>query len=919
MKTIMTNRKSNILVVDDTPASLKLLSDLLKAEGYEVRSAINGELAIESAIRNPPELMLLDILMPVMGGFEVCRRLKAHPATCQVPVIFVSALSETDEKVQGFALGAVDFVTKPYQRDELLARVRTHLEIVNLRDHLEELVEERNSELRKSQEMLQASLQDSMLANTHLRTLVQTIPDLIWLKDPDGVYLACNRQFERLYGALEADIIGKTDYDFVTQELADFFRRNDHRAASANKVCANEEWLIFADNGYRGLFETLKSPMLDQNGKLIGVLGIARDISERKLAEAKIQRHMHLYAALSQGNKIIAHCTDEAELFLRICRAAVELGGMKMAWIGLIDSAQAKIRPVASFGKGAEILERLEISLDPDSPFGNSPTSMAIRQESPVWCQDFMNDPFTAPWREEGARAGWAASASLPLRRNGVVTGAFILYADEINAFDDAARDLLIEMSMDINLALDNFSRALAQKQAEAEIERLAFYDPLTNLPNRRLLYDRLKQAIANNARSGNHVAALFIDLDNFKTLNDTRGHTIGDLLLIEVACRLETCLREGDTVARLGGDEFVVILNGLDEDPTHAASQAKTVGNKILSTASQPYQLSGYQHHCSASMGIGLFRHAETTTEEILKCIDTALYQAKRGGRNSLSFYDPAMQATLEIRAALENDLRQALEENQFQLYYQMQVNQIGQILGAEVLIRWLHPQRGLVSPLEFIELAEETGQILPIGKWVIETACAQLKTWENQHRFANLQLAVNVSAPQFHQNDFVEHIRHTLQHYRLNPERLKLELTESLVLDDIEDTITKMQQLREIGVRFSMDDFGTGYSSLYYLTKLPIDQLKIDQSFVQNIGITQNDGVIVQTIIGMANNLSIESLAEGVETEEQRAFLEQHGCNFYQGYLFSRPLPLNQFEERFIAANTEQSAASDASAGIN
>jgi diguanylate cyclase (GGDEF)-like protein/PAS domain S-box-containing protein len=896
--------KSKILVVDDTVASLKLLSDLLKAEGYEVRSAISGELAIESATGNPPDLVLLDIMMPGMDGFEVCRRLKAHADTQRAPVIFVSALSDTYDKVQGFNLGAVDFVTKPYQREELLARVRTHLEIDRLRNHLEEMVEERSRLLKESEKNLRASLNDFVLTHTQLRTLLHTIPDLVWLKDPEGVFLTCNRQFERLYGAKEADIVGKTDYDFVDREQADSFRANDLKAVLAGKVCANEEWVLFAENGYRGLFETLKTPMLDQTGKLIGVMGIARDITERKAAEAKLQRHMHLYAALSQCNKAIVHCADEAELFLEICRVAVEFGGMKMAWVGLFAPDNKTIMPVASFGEGAEELQTIDMSMDTCSEFGHSPTSVAIREQRPYWCQDFVNDPLTVPWRKQGVRAGWAASASLPLRRNGNVTGAFVLYANEVNAFDDAARNLLVEMSMDINFALENFSRALAQKQAEAEIERLAFYDPLTNLPNRRLLYDRLHQAIAANARHANHGAALFIDLDNFKTLNDTKGHNIGDLLLIEVAHRLQDCVREGDTVARLGGDEFIVVLNGLNGEPSQASAQTRMVGNKILAAISQPYWLQQFEYHCSASMGVSLFHDQDRTVEELLKYTDTALYQAKRNGRNSLLFYDPGMQAALELRAALESDLRCAVETKQFVLYYQMQVNHTGQILGAEVLIRWLHPQRGLVSPLEFIPLAEETGLILPIGTWVLETACAQLKSWENQPQLADLQLAVNVSAPQFHQADFVEQVRQTLRRHRLKPSRLKLELTESLVLDDIDDTIVKMQQLREVGVRFSLDDFGTGYSSLYYLTKLPIDQLKIDQSFVHNIGVTQSDAVIVQTIIGMANNLTIESIAEGVETEEQRAFLEQHGCQLYQGYLFSKPLPQDAFERQLVNA---------------
>lgn len=891
-------KKGKILVVDDTLASLKLLSDILKAEGYEVRSAICGELAVESAINNPPELVLLDITMSGMDGFEACLRLKAHPDTQNVPVIFVSALSDTDEKVKGFGLGAVDFVTKPYQREELLARVATHLEINRLRNHLEEMVEERSSELMESERRLRASLEDFITTHTHLRTLLNTIPDLVCLKDPEGLFLACNRQFEHLLGIQETDIVGKTDYDFFPKELADFFRRNDRKAIIAGKVCANEEWLTFVENGYHGLFETLKMPMIDQAGKLIGVLGIARDITERKATEAKIQRHMQLYSALSSCNKAIVHSTSQEELFLQVCRAAVQLGGMKMAWVGFVDPGSRRVLPAACFGEGIEVLQTVEISLDIDSPFGSGPTSVAIRTEEPYWCQDFINDPITIPWHDQIAHTGLGASASLPLYQNGVVIGAFILHANETNAFDYAARDLLGEMSREISFALDNFSRETARKQAEQEVERLAFYDPLTNLPNRRLLYDHLQQSLAISGRNLNHGAVLFIDIDNFKILNDTKGHNIGDLLLIEVAKRLQACLREVDTVARLSGDEFVVILNELSEVSLQAASQTEAIGNKILAAINQPYALKEYEYHCTASMGICLFKNHENTVDELLKYTDMSMYQAKRAGRNSVRFFDPAMQATLEIRALLEWDLRCALTENQFILYYQMQICQVGRIFGAEALIRWRHPGRGLVLPNEFIPLAEETGLILPIGNWVLEAACGQLKEWETNPDFLDLQLAINVSPAQFHQPDFVEQVRESLYRHQLEPGRLKLELTESLMLDDIEDTIVKMHQLREVGVRFAMDDFGTGYASLYYLAKLPIDQLKIDQSFVRNIGVKESDAIIVQTIIGVATNLGIECVAEGVESEDQRVFLEQHGCNLFQGNLFSRPVPLDEFE---------------------
>jgi diguanylate cyclase (GGDEF)-like protein/PAS domain S-box-containing protein len=436
------------------------------------------------------------------------------------------------------------------------------------------------------------------------------------------------------------------------------------------------------------------------------------------------------------------------------------------------------------------------------------------------------------------------------------------------------------------------------RKQAENEIHHLAYYDTLSQLPNRRLLLDRLRQAVATGARNRSGGALLFIDLDNFKTLNDTKGHGIGDLLLIEAARRLLACVREGDTVARFGGDEFVLLLEGLSEEPAVAAVQARGVGEKVLDVLSRPYILEGNEFHSSSSMGITLFINYRQELDELLKQADTAMYEAKKSGRNTLRFFDPAMQEELEVRAQLEGGLREALRKQQFRLYYQMQVDHGGRIIGAEVLLRWIHPERGLVSPLQFIPLAEETGLIIPIGQWVLEQACLQLKTWEADPHTRELQLAVNVSERQFRQQDFVEQVQGILDRTGIDPSRLKLELTESIVLDDVADTIAKMQALRQLGVSFSMDDFGTGYSSLAYLTQLPLNQLKIDKSFVQHIGSKASDATIIQTIIGMAENLGMEVIAEGVETEEQRDFLEANGCMLYQGYLFGKPVPREEFD---------------------
>lgn len=437
------------------------------------------------------------------------------------------------------------------------------------------------------------------------------------------------------------------------------------------------------------------------------------------------------------------------------------------------------------------------------------------------------------------------------------------------------------------------------RNEAAKAIEHLAFYDLVTQLPNRRLLQDRLQQAMAVCARVKRTGALLFIDLDNFKLLNDTCGHDVGDRLLVEVARRLHTCVREGDTISRLGGDEFVVMLKDLSGSPAEAAMQAKAIGEKMLAVLSQPYLMDDRVHHSTSSIGATLFADCENSVEELLKQADIAMYQAKAAGRNALRFFDPAMQATLAARAEMEVALRLGIHTHQFVLHYQAQLDGARNIIGAEALLRWQHPKFGMVLPSAFIPLAEEAGLILPIGQWVLEEACALLSAWSLDPRRRDMYLAINVSARQFRQEDFVERVQQALADSGAPVTRLKLELTESLVLDDVEDSIAKMRALKDIGVGFSMDDFGTGYSSLSYLTRLPLDQIKIDKSFIHNLPDNLNDAVVVQSIITLARSLGISVVAEGVESEAQRVFLEQHGCPTYQGYLFSEPVPLADFEK--------------------
>lgn len=588
------------------------------------------------------------------------------------------------------------------------------------------------------------------------------------------------------------------------------------------------------------------APSLDATGAIAGGIGIVRDITKNKLAEEMLRIN-----AIAFETQLAMIVTTPNFIILRVNRAFTQLTGY---------SAQEVI--------------------------GKTPRMLRSGRHDKAFFQGIRKTlKQTGNWQGEI----WNR------RKNGMIDAEWVTISAVTNPDGK------------ITHYVGTFSDITENKDAVAEIHRLAYYDPLTHLPNRRLLQDRLSQELAASIRNSLHGAILFLDLDNFKSLNDTRGHDAGDQLLVEVARRLRAEIREGDVVGRLGGDEFVVLLENLSAEADEAAIFAKQVGEKLLATLARPYIFDGYEFHCTTSIGIRLFREHETV-EELLRHADLAMYQAKMAGRNTLRFFDPAMQTIVTARVDMEKDLRNALEQNQFRLYFQSQVARNGKIVGAEALLCWQHPERGLVLPEEFINLAEKTSLILPIGQWVLESACTQLKIWQGDTCTKHLQLAVNVSAREFRQMDFVAQVRQSLSKNEVNPDLLKLELTESLVLDNISATIAKMHELKEIGVRFSLDDFGTGYSSFSYLTQLPFDQLKIDRSFVRNISTKSRDGIIIQTIIGMARNLGIEVVAEGVETETQYAFLEQYGCPVYQGYLFSRPVSIKKFEQ-LVKFNCQQS----------
>ncbi|MBZ2206861.1 putative bifunctional diguanylate cyclase/phosphodiesterase [Massilia soli] len=464
-----------------------------------------------------------------------------------------------------------------------------------------------------------------------------------------------------------------------------------------------------------------------------------------------------------------------------------------------------------------------------------------------------------------------------------------------VNAFPELHSDGTLKQ------VVIQFDDITPRKHAEQEIHQLAFYDALTGLPNRRMLMDRLNEALAATARSQQYGTVLFIDMDNFKAINDVLGHAVGDLLLVEAAARVGHCLREADMVARLGGDEFVVLVASVPGDSGMASQRIALIAEKIRASLSAPYHLKGHERHSSPSIGVAMFVGSDQgSADVVLRQADMAMYRAKDAGRNTFRFFSAAMQLAVESRAALEADLRLAIGSQQLALHYQVQVDDSQRPIGAEALLRWHHPSRGTVSPLQFIPIAEESSLILDIGNWVLDVACAQLARWQRMPAMRHLTLAVNVSARQFRQADFVDMLSAIIARHPCDVSRLKLELTESMVLSDVAEVVHKMDSLRALGLSLSMDDFGTGYSSLSYLKKLPLAQIKIDQSFVRDITTDATDAVMVKTIIDLARNFRLEVIAEGVETQEQLEFLRGHGCMIYQGYLFGKPVPLDEFESR-------------------
>jgi len=663
-----------------------------------------------------------------------------------------------------------------------------------------------------------------------LRGIINSTPDLIFCKDPEGLYLRCNEAFEHFFDAPESEIKGKTDYDFVPPEMAEFFRNKDKSMLKTNSPQINEEAVIYPD-GSEILLETLKTPLKNAAGNTLGILGISRNITQQRQSEDRLRITGQVFDSSNEGIFV----TDLDNNIIEINHAFSKITGYCK-----------------------------------DEVIGKSPRLLSSGLQS----ADF----YKQLWQAVNTGGSWSGEI-LNRRKNGETYHQSLSISTIKNEQGEIQKHIAV--MADIN----------ESKKAQEHIQFLAQHDVLTGLPNRALLTDRLQQAILTAERNSLHVAILYLDLDRFKFVNDSLGHDTGDALLIEVANRLTTKVREEDTVARTGGDEFTILL--LSSDAQGAAHVAKN----LIDSISEPFKINDHELYVTLSVGISLYPENGDNGQTLRQKADTAMYRAKNSGRGQYQFFTEEMQTEMLRRIELENALRFALERNQFALVYQPQVDiSTSKIIGCEALIRWKHSEKGYISPVDFIPIAEETGLINTVGDWVLSTATQQLKQWISRG-YPDFVMAVNISGVQFSDPKLVTNIENHLKRHDIPAHNLEIEITESIAMKDIELTLKQLNEISTLGVLISLDDFGTGYSSLSYLKKFPINKLKIDQSFIFDMLKDKDSESIVDTVISLAKSLGLESIAEGVETKEHMDSLKSKGCNQIQGYYFSKPIPAEQF----------------------
>lgn len=665
-------------------------------------------------------------------------------------------------------------------------------------------------------------------------------------------------------------------------------------AGNLNAFVQVEGRILRADGEVRWMLVRYKIER-DKHGIVTRLVGANQDITERKHAEQNQSRLNRALKLLSDCNMALVHATMESDLLSEICRLVVEKGGYRMAWVGYAEhDVERSVLSVAQYGDDQDYLGSVGVSWD-DTERGQGPTGTAIRTGRTEVNQDCRTNLPLTPWREAALERGYLSSIALPLISKKRVLGAITLYSTDAGVFIPEEVKLLEELASDLAYGIETLRTRVKHEEAERKLEYLAHHDILTGLPNRLLLRDRFEQSAAQADRDHSEVAVLFLDLDDFKQVNDTLGHNYGDQLLVHVVERLRGCLRETDTISRQGGDEFVVLLPHL-----HDLAIVGRIAQSIIDAFDEPFEIESFSINATFSIGLSLYPDDSREFDSLLKHADTALYQAKESGRNTYRFFSEKMHLDAQEQLHLQGQLRNAVRNQEFLLHYQPQID-IGSadIVGVEALVRWLHPELGLIPPGKFIPLAERGGLVIPMGEWVLNEACRQAQAWREQgHRMV---MAVNLSALQFKRGNLLETVANALEQSGLPADQLELELTESILLQDVDVVIKTLRSLKEMGVKLSIDDFGTGYSSLSYLKRLAVDKLKIDQSFVRDLAEGSDSEAIVRAIIQLGHTLQLKVIAEGVETAAQLAFLRDYGCDEVQGYYYSRPVVAAEFIKLF------------------
>ena len=861
------SRQLKILFLEDVSADAKLESRELRRGGVDcVTQRVETKEAFVRALDEfEPDVILSDFSLPTFDGLsalDIARELR--PDT---PFIFVSGTIGEERAIEALKRGATDYILKTNLR-RLAPAMRRAMQDV----------EERAARRRAEQEVAEQ--------REFYRRVIDLDRNLIFAKDREGRFTLANQALADFYGCSVDYPLGRTTADINPDlERAEHIRKSDLEVLNTlREVFIPEEQITDMAGGVRW-HQVVKRPLISADGKANMVLGVATDITERKNQELRISRLNRILAVLSGINSAIVRMRNRQELFEEACRIAVEHGNFGLAWIGLFDPATLDVTPVAWAGLGTDELKRSESTARADVPLGQGLVGRAIRERKPVFDNDIsIKTGVGGKRRQEALRLGYRSLIVLPLFAEDAVTGILALFAKEPDFFTEEELKLLIELAGDISFALEYIAK-------EEKLNYLAYYDPLTGLPNRTLFDDRMTQCLRAASHDQTLIALVLVDLERFRIINDTMGRHTGDALIKLIGKRLQSAFFDRDSLARVNGNIFAVLLTEIEDE----SDIARIFEEKIIGRLKQPFTLAGQELRVSAKAGMALFPSDATEPDALFSSAEAALRQAKASNDRYL-FYARKMNAQVAERLKLENKLRRAVERQEFVVFYQPKVDLLTEhVTGLEALIRWNDPDTGLVLPSLFIPLLEETSMITEVGAWALKRAVSEHAAWLATG-LRPPRISVNVSPLQLKRKDFVAMVQQAIAAAGNPDHGLDLEITESVMMEDIDSNIVKLKAVRELGVGIAIDDFGTGHSSLRYLARLPIATLKIDRAFVQGMTTNPDDMAIVSVIISLARNLNLKVVAEGVETEEQSKLLRLLKCDEIQGFLFSKPVPAAQ-----------------------